>query len=75
MNATIEKKRTTTASGLFLEAAGFILLFLFPFGTILGICFIIAGVQASKKLVCSMCGSELSSKHVRLCWGCSAKFK
>lgn len=72
--AKIIIKRTTSGGGLVLELLGFILLFVFPIGTIFGICFLIVGFQMSKKIVCSECGNKIEDKDVKMCPVCKAMF-
>jgi hypothetical protein len=70
----IISKRATSGVGLVLELLGFILLFFFPIGTILGIAFLIYGFSKSKKYVCSECGNKIEDKGVKICPICKASF-
>jgi Zn finger protein HypA/HybF involved in hydrogenase expression len=67
--------RKTSMAGLAMELLGFILLFLFPIGTIIGIAFLIAGFNASKIWRCSSCGNILADKQIRMCPACRALLK
>ena len=67
-------KRQTSGAGLVLELLGFILLFLFPIGTIFGIALLIYGFNLSKKNVCSECGNKIDDKGVKICPVCKASF-
>ena len=68
--AKIAKVRKTNVGGILLELIGFILLFLFPFGTITGILLMALGFSLSKAFICSSCGNPIDGKHVRLCPTC-----
>lgn len=70
----ILSKRKTSGAGLALELVGLILLFVFPFGTIIGIALLIFGFSKSKKTVCSECGNKIDDKDVKLCPTCKASF-
>ena len=70
----IISKRATSGVGLVLELLGFILLFVFPFGTIFGVVFLVYGFSKSKKLVCSECGNKIEDKEVKLCSVCKVSF-
>ena len=71
--ARLETGRKTSMGGLAMELIGFVLLFLFPVGTIFGIAFMIAGFKASKILRCSHCGNRVVDEHVRICPSCQAR--
>lgn len=70
----IISKRQTSGTGIILELLGFILLFFFPIGTIIGIAFLVYGFNQSKKNVCSECGNKVDDRDVKICPVCKASF-
>jgi predicted RNA-binding Zn-ribbon protein involved in translation (DUF1610 family) len=66
----IVNRRKTSAGGIILELIGFFLLFVFPIGTIIGVCLIALGYGMSKRLVCGFCGNQIADKDVRMCPTC-----
>ncbi len=67
-------KRQTSGGGLVLELLGFLLLFVFPIGTVFGIAFLIYGFSLSKTGVCSECHNKMESRDVKICPVCKATF-
>jgi DNA-directed RNA polymerase subunit RPC12/RpoP len=63
----------TSPAGIICELIGFILLFLFPIGTILGIALMIAGYQVSRIWRCSNCGNVITDKEVLICPTCKSQ--
>ena len=53
---------------------GFVLLFFFPIGTLIGIALIIAAFRFSGKIVCSNCGNKVSDSGSKICPACKALF-
>jgi len=72
--ASITKKKEFAGTGCLAQISGFILLFLFPFGTIAGIVLIIIGSRLKVKLACSECGNKIDNKEVRMCPVCKVSF-
>ena len=73
--AKLVKKIQNGGAGMVLQVLGFILLFLFPIGTVIGIVLLICGSSLSKKLICSDCGNKIEDKGVKLCPVCKASFQ
>jgi hypothetical protein len=68
-----QKARKTSAGGIVLEVIGFILLFVFPIGTIIGIALICAGERMSYIFKCPSCHNDLSDKEARVCPACHSE--
>jgi len=56
--------------GCAIQAIGVILLFWFPFGTLLGLLLLVIGSRMARKWICSECKNPLASKSVTLCPAC-----
>jgi hypothetical protein len=68
----VQRKRKTNVLGILVELVGLFLLFVFPFGTIVGIILLFLGGRMSLRLVCSECGNRVEDKSVRMCPVCRA---
>lgn len=73
--ARLRFARKTSLGGLALELVGFVLLVVFPIGTIIGLCLLIAGFNASKVWRCSNCMNFVADKKVRMCPSCGASIR
>jgi Zn finger protein HypA/HybF involved in hydrogenase expression len=73
--ARLRLARKTSLGGVAMELVGFVLLFLFPIGTIIGICFLIVGFNASKVWRCSNCMNLVADRKVRICPSCGASIR
>lgn len=67
-------KYETVGSGCLVQGIGFLLLFLFPIGTIIGFALLFAGGLMARKIACSRCGNTLMDKKVVICSACQARF-
>lgn len=61
-------------AGCVVQGLGLLLLFWFPFGTIIGFVLLIAGSQMAKKWICSECKNPLASNQVTICPACRASY-
>lgn len=68
------KKVENTGGGIVAQLIGFVLLFLFPFGTIVGIILLIAGRKMSTKFICEKCHNPVD-KNSKMCPACKANLK
>jgi hypothetical protein len=72
--AYIERKGEFIGSGCLLQAIGLCVIWFFPIGTFIGLALLIGGSVASRKWICSECGTILSSRRVKLCPACHSRF-
>lgn len=70
--ATLEKNTKGGFSGALLLLVGIVLLFVWPFGTIIGIILIIVGANIGNGYRCGDCGNKIDSKQVKMCPTCKA---
>lgn len=68
--AKIDKNTQGAFTGAFLIIIGFLLLFAWPFGTIIGVLLIFAGSQFGTGFRCGACGNKIDSKQVKMCPTC-----
>ena len=68
----LKRTRKTSPLGLLVELVGFILLFIFPLGTIAGIILLVIGGRMSLQIVCPNCRNPIASKDVRICPTCKS---
>jgi len=71
--ATLEKNTKGGFTGALLILVGIVLLFAWPFGTIIGIILIIVGANSGNGYRCSDCGNKIDSKQVKMCQTCKAQ--
>lgn len=72
--ASKRRMRQTSPLGLALEIAGFVLLMVFPLGTITGIVLIVIGWRQSYVVQCGHCEAVLPSAEVQSCPRCHVPF-
>lgn len=70
--ALLEKNTKGGFTGALLLLAGIILLFAWPFGTLIGLGLIIAGALIGNGYRCGDCGNKIESQHVKMCPVCKA---
>lgn len=70
--AKLEKNTQGGFSGALLILAGLVLLFAWPFGTIIGVLLLIAGGCLGNGYRCGDCGNKVDSKQVKMCPTCKA---
>ena len=59
--------------GALVQLVGFVALWIFPFGTVVGLALLIIGNTLSKKHLCSECGNKVE-KDAKVCPHCRAEF-
>ena len=73
--AVLQKARRNNWRGLGLEMIGFLLMFfLFPWGMITGIIFVIIGYRNAHLLVCGNCQAPVRDKRALVCPSCRSPF-
>lgn len=70
--ANLEKNTKGGFSGALLILIGIVLLFAWPFGTIIGVILLIVGSQIGNGWRCGDCGNKVESHHVKMCPVCKA---
>lgn len=68
------KKTEMAGIGCVLQGIGFVLLFLFPIGTVIGIILVVYGSQKSKFWTCGSCRNRITDKNVKICPTCHVEF-
>jgi hypothetical protein len=68
--AALEKNTNGGFTGAMLVIIGILLLFVWPFGTLIGVIMIIAGSQIGNGYRCGECGNKVDSKQVKICPTC-----
>lgn len=71
--ATKRRSRVTSIPGLILEIGGFLLMFWFPIGTVIGLVMVVIGFRQSYALRCSNCETPTLPSATR-CAKCHAVF-
>lgn len=70
--AAVMKYTKSSIGSVVAVIVGFLLLFAFPIGTVIGIILMCAAAGAEKKFRCSLCGNPVADNHVRMCPCCHA---
>lgn len=70
--APIRRVSSNTCSGCLLYALGFLLIFAFPVGTIIGVLLIIMGHSISSRNICGNCGNSIEETS-RICPVCKSR--
>ena len=72
--AKLEKNTMGGFTGAMLILIGIVLLFVWPFGTIIGVIVLIAGFSIGNGYRCGDCGNKIESKQVKMCPVCHTRF-
>lgn len=70
--ATLEKNTKGGFTGAMLILTGIVLLFVWPFGTIIGVILLIVGCNIGNGYRCGDCGNKIEDSKVKMCPICKA---
>lgn len=70
----IKSQSEIAGSGCLVQVLAICVIWLWPIGTIMGIALFFIGSGMSRKLVCSECGKDLTSRRIKICPACHANF-
>jgi rubrerythrin len=73
--ASYEKNTRGGLTGALLILGGVVMLFIWPFGTIIGLVLLVLGCSIGNGYRCGNCGNKIESKFVKMCPTCSERFE
>jgi ribosomal protein L37AE/L43A len=74
LRGVIKRKSEVAGMGCVIQFISLIVVWFFPIGTMIAIALFIIGSAMSRRLVCSQCGTTLSSRKIKICPSCHANF-
>lgn len=67
---SVKTKTESLGSGCLVQGIGLCVIWIWPFGTVIGLVLLAGGSIMARKRICSECGNPISNRQVKLCPHC-----